>query len=318
MAEGKPRPDPARVRSWLEARFGPIEAFDALSGGFWSSAWAFSAGGTSLVLRLSDVAESFSIDHAATAFSSPDLPVPDIVDRGTALGHQFAVSRRHYGTFPELAPADAGKTVGVAMAGLLQTLRAVPPRPEDRGAYWYSNEDVSWHDALMRAVRDNPGRTTSGWTEKLREHTRAFAAFTAASARVRELLPQCPVRTDLVHSDLLHQNVLVDESWSQVTGVFSWKCSMRGDFLYDVAWCTFWSAWHPGIAAADLWQRTLAAGDLDAGALEAAALRHHCYELQVAASHFGWHVWTEDLPGLQRLTLETERVLQRGALDGPA
>ena len=69
-------------------------------------------------------------------------------------------------------------------------------------------------------------------------------------------LDACPERRDLVHSDLVHQNVLVSDDWSRVTAVFSWKCSVRGDFLFDVAWCTFWSAWHPGIAAIDLWGRT--------------------------------------------------------------
>ena len=33
--------------------------------------------------------------------------------------------------------------------------------------------------------------------------------------------------------------------------VLSWKCSVRGDFLFDAAWCTFWAQIHPGIAAAD-------------------------------------------------------------------
>ena len=37
------------------------------------------------------------------------------------------------------------------------------------------------------------------------------------------------------------------------SAVFSWKCSVLGDYLFDVAWCTFWSAWHLGIAAIDLW-----------------------------------------------------------------
>ena len=74
------------------------------------------------MLRLSAVDESFNIDHAATAFTGPNLPVPEVIERGTALGHQFAVSRRHYGSFVELAPADAGVAVGDALAGLLQAL----------------------------------------------------------------------------------------------------------------------------------------------------------------------------------------------------
>tara|TARA_B100000676_G_scaffold251032_1_gene255861 strand:- start:2055 stop:3002 length:948 start_codon:yes stop_codon:yes gene_type:complete len=311
MAYDKPTPDTRAIAQWLESRLGAIEGLSALEGGFWSSAYAFRAGTDDLILRLSDVAESFDIDTAAMAFAGPDLPVPEVVERGEALGHQFALSRRHYGQFVELAPASAGDAVGNALAGLLRSLRAVPA-PEDRGAYWYANEKVTWREALVSAVTDSPERMSSGWSETLRRRPRECAVFEAARARMDELLPFCPERQDLVHSDLLHQNVLVDSAWATVTGVFSWKCSMRGDFLYDVAWCTFWSAWHPGIAAANLWERTCAAEDLDRDALTNAAERHHCYELQVAASHFGWNVWTGDFEELTRLADETQRLLERG------
>ncbi len=170
---------------------------------------------------------------------------------------------------------------------------------------------MSWRDALVRAITDEPGRTTSGWRETLAQRPGEYAVFETACGRVHALLALCPQRQDLVHSDLLHQNVLVDPTWSTVTGVFSWKCLMRGDFLYDVAWCTFWSAWHPGLAAANLWERTCAAADLDEEAMRNAAERHHCYELQIAASHFGWNVWTGDFEELSRLAAETERVLER-------
>jgi hypothetical protein len=98
--------------------------------------------------------------------------------------------------------------------------------------------------------------------------------------------------------------------------VFSWKCSVRGDFLYDVAWCTFWGAWHPGIAAIDVWGRLLeappAAGD--DGALTDAATRHHCYELQIGATHLGWYAWTGDREGLRAVADHTSHLLERGPL----
>ena len=37
----------------------------------------------------------------------------------------------------------------------------------------------------------------------------------------------------------------------RVAAVFDWQCAMYGDFLYDVAWFTFWSAWYPVLAAVD-------------------------------------------------------------------
>jgi hypothetical protein len=61
----------------------------------------------------------------------------------------------------------------------------------------------------------------------------------------------CPERRDLVHGDLLYGNVLVSLDARRVEAVLSWKCSVRGDFLFDAAWCSFWAPFHPGVAATD-------------------------------------------------------------------
>jgi hypothetical protein len=102
--------------------------------------------------------------------------------------------------------------------------------------------------------------------------------------------------------------------------VFSWKCSVRGDFLFDVAWCTFWSPWHQGIAALDARWRTGNAPDLTPSDLADAALRHHCYELHIGCTHLGWNVWTGDTEGLHAVARRLRHVLERGPLawDGPS
>ena len=44
----------------------------------------------------------------------------------------------------------------------------------------------------------------------------------------------------MVHGDLLNRNVLVAPDGSRLTAVFDSGCSTYGDFLYEVAWFTFW------------------------------------------------------------------------------
>jgi aminoglycoside phosphotransferase (APT) family kinase protein len=149
---------------------------------------------------------------------------------------------------------------------------------------------------------------------KLAENPVIDHLFTTCEARIHELLPLCPERRDLIHGDLLHQNVLVSNDASQVTAVFSWKCSAYGDFLYDVAWCTFWRGWHPGIAASDIWNRTMLAQDLTEADLVNASLRHHCYELQIGASHLGWNAWIGNQDDLEAVALVLERTLAKGPL----
>jgi aminoglycoside phosphotransferase (APT) family kinase protein len=91
------------------------------------------------------------------------------------------------------------------------------------------------------------GQWQVGRRVALTAQSEADRIFRACEARVRDLVEACPERRDLVHGDLLHSNVLVAEDASRASAVFSWKCSVRGDFLFDVAWCTFWSPWYPGI-----------------------------------------------------------------------
>jgi len=98
--------------------------------------------------------------------------------------------------------------------------------------------------------------------------------------------------------------------------VLSWKCSVRGDFLFDAAWCSFWAPFHRGIAAADPLSGLLRAPVVKAerSALLDAAARHHCYELHIGFTHLGWNVWTADQTGLAATARRLAEVLERGPL----
>ena len=313
----KPQPTLAQVATWLATQHtGEIVDLTPLAGGFWSSAFAYRVDADEFVLRLSDMAEGFAIDAAAMRFTSSTLPVPAIVARGRALDLHFAISRRHYGRFVETMPVTAADAVGGALAALLAALRAVPAQV-DEGVVWYEPAGanaVTWQAWLRAGLVDNPAARVSGWRAQLAANPQLDALFKRCEARIEQLLPVCPERRDLIHGDLLHQNVLVAEDGRQVTGIFSWKCSVRGDFLFDVAWCTFWGDWHPVIAAADLWRRTCLATDLKKTDLLDAPARHHCFELCIAASHLGWYAWTGDQQNLVAVAQATERVLDRGPL----
>ncbi|WP_420630557.1 phosphotransferase family protein [Candidatus Leptofilum sp.] len=304
-----------QVHAWLNNyHHAEIRNLESLSGGFWSSAYAYQVGTDALVLRLSEMAEGFAIDKAAMHFKSPHLPVPRVIDIGQALGFHYAISERHDGRFIETTAASEGNAVGTALATLLAALRAVPTSKSDR-VVWYDQSEsanISWHTWLLNGLKDNSGDVVSGWRAKLAEQPEIDNLFKRCEAQIHELLPACPERRDLVHGDLLHQNVLVSEDGGEVTAVFSWKCSALGDFLYDVAWCTFWSDWHPGIAATNIWQRTMTAPDLTPADLENAALRHHCYELQIGASHLGWNAWTGNQKDLEAVAHALERTLSNG------
>ncbi len=317
VAQGKPHLSIQEVGAWLAGNYaGVVSDLTPLGGGFWSSAYAYRVGNHEFVLRLSDMREGFEIDRAAMRFTSPAIPVPEIVEIGSAFDRSFAISRRHYGRFIETAPTSDSAAVTQTLATLLRALRTQTPA---RGCdvNWYDPEPstgMTWHAWLRSGLVDSPDRTVHGWRAKLAADPRMDRLFQTCEERIEALLPTCPERRDLIHGDLLHQNVLVSDDARRVTAIFSWKCSALGDFLFDVAWCTFWSPWHPAIDPADLWQRTLTAPDLSEDDRRDAPLHHHCYELQIAASHFGWNVWTGNDQALVRLAAETDRLLDRGPL----
>ncbi|HZU73331.1 MAG TPA: aminoglycoside phosphotransferase family protein [Acidimicrobiales bacterium] len=307
MRQAAPQVSLEEARAFLEARYAFVADLERLGGGFWSAAFGFRCPEGELVLRFGDDRAWFEADRSAMAFARPGLPVPEVLEVGEAAGRAFAVSRRHHGIYLESVRPDQCLSAGPMLTGLLEALFAVPKSAPG---------DLDWHRFLRDGLVDSPDRLVSGWRASLGAEPEPDRLFRAAEARMEELLDACPQRGDLVHGDLLHGNVLVTEDAGAVTAVFSWKCSVRGDFLYDVAWCSFWGALHPGIAAAEPWRRTVSSPVIraDPGALVDAASRHHCYELQIGAAHLAWNVWVGDRPALEKNAALVAAVLERGPL----
>ena len=303
------------VLAFLEEHHGsPVTDLVCLRGGFWSSAHAYRAGGRDLVVRFGELRDGYQMDATAAGWARPELPIPEVLAIGDAFGGAFAISARHEGQFLEDAGVDDADAAGTALERLLAAFRAVPSPPGSPTSWHPLGEDPAtstWRRWLLESLVDDPSRTVSGWRATLAEDLALDRLYRRCEQRIGELLDACPERRDLVHSDLLHQNVLMSDDWSSVTAVFSWKCSVRGDFLFDVAWCSFWEAWHPGIAAIGLWARTAADPALEALLVDARA-RHHCYELVIGANHLGWHAWTGDREELLRVAERTSAILERG------
>ncbi len=319
---GAPSLSKQEVLDFLKARFGQVEDLEQLGGGFWSAAYGFRSAGRDLVARFGTDRSWFEADRLAMAFASADLPVPEIVEIGDGPGGAYAISVRHYGSYLETIGPEQSSKAAPMLARLLEALFRVPKEPGLLvGWHWQpSKPELGWSEWLLGSLVHNADRDPARWRAKLAAEPELEQLYRAAESRIKDLVPACPERRDLVHADLLHANVLVSEDVSQVNAVFSWKCSLRGDFLYDVAWCTFWGGVHPGIAAADPWGGTISSGviALDPHALVDAGERHHCYEVQIGASHLGWNVWVGDDEALAQTADLLAAVLERGPLPAPA
>lgn len=305
-------------RFLVEHHGGPVDALAPVAGGFWSAAYGYRFRDQNLVLRLGTIAEGFDADRAAMAFDGPDLPVPQIFSIGRAFDVGYAISARHYGRFLEDVRPDESSRSGPMLGRLLRALRAIEERPDlsvsGRPADLAPLD--SWRNTVERQLIDDGTSWIAGWRAALDQDPDLERLFRACEQRVMELLEACTERRHLVHGDLLYQNVLIGEDASNVRGVFSWKHSMRGDFLWDTAYCTFFSSWFAGVEAADPWAVTLETltpeQHRDAGA------RHHCYELTIGARHLGDYLFTNDDENLRTARRRVAEILERGQLDdGP-
>jgi len=296
------RPSDAAVVEFLRAHHGvEPEKFEMLHGGFWSAAYGYRIGDEDLVLRLNDGPDGFRADEIAMCYSSAALPVPEVLTIGEGFGRWFAISRRRRGRFLEEIGPDEADALGPTVVDLLAALRAVP----DTGM-----AATPWHDWLLTGITDRPDRHTAGWRSRIATDPVADRTFRAVDRRIRSLLDACPQRRQLVHSDLLHYNVLVTPAADAVAAVFSWKCATWGDAVYDLAWCTFWGRWHEGIGALGLWERVVS--KLSASDAVEVRIRHHVYELQIGASHLGWYATLGDHDNLAWTLRQLDKLLEHG------
>ena len=311
----KPDVPLGEVERFLVSRHGrPVESLAPLPGGLWSAAYAYRVAGQDLVLRLSASTAGFEADRAAMTFRAHDLPVPKVIAIGHAFGVGYAISDRHYGRFLEDVRAEESSRSGPMLGSLLRALRAIEERPDlsVSGQPRDLAPQDSWRSHLIRQLVDDGISPNAGWRDALRQDPALERVFRACEARVTELLDACTERRHVVHGDLLYQNVLINEDASTVTGVFSWKRSVRGDFLYDTACCTFFSSWYPGVGAADPWAITLST--LTSEQRRDAGARHHCYDLTIGASHLGGYLRANDKHNLRAAQRRLTEILERGEL----
>ena len=298
----KPQVPLADIEVWLGELMGAqIDSLHALQGGYWSAAYAFEVGGEALVLRLATDAEGFRIDRLAHQRFGHIDAIPEVKDVGTAFGVGYAISQRRFGQLMETCDLRHARQAGSALSGLLQDMRGADTQP-DESVIWYDPaSDVSWHQYLQRNMQTRPEKASAATGELIEQIAQAFST----------LLQRCPERRNLIHADLFHQNVLLSQEADRVTGIFSWKCSALGDFLYDVAWATFWGHWYVAFADEHLAEQLLQASDLSGEDLDDWQARLCCYQLHIALNHIEWYLRTDDPDWLARVTDRSRALIEQ-------
>jgi hygromycin-B 4-O-kinase len=302
---------------FLAERYGPGAGNVAeLGGGDWSRAFSFRLDHRDLVARFGRHLEDFQRDQKAMAFARPKLPVPTVLEVGEALGGFYAISERHFGVFLETLDERQWRNLMPALLRGLDALREI--QPPGSGANWASegvSAPLSWRQWLVASLEDHPGERVSGWRAGLKEAPEIEDVFVSGERALRSLLGACPETRHLLHRDLLNRNVLVADDASRLAAVFDWGCSTAGDFLYEVAWLTFWAPWYPALEALNF--RRVIADHYEAIGLEVENFdqRLACYAIQIGLEHIAYAAFTgreADLHAVARRTLQILKHWSKG------
>ncbi len=238
---------------FLTEHFGKdVTNVEVVGKGLWSQSFFFRRANIDYVLRFGNEGESYEKDRIASKYSSNKLPIPAITEIGTALGLHFAISERASGTMiDELGQSEMEKIIP-AILEMLDALREADISKTTGYGHWNKNEEgqySSWRDFLLLVGIDDPRSKIHGWRAHLESSPQGIEFFNQISHKLKILAEKSYEYRHLIHTDLLHFNVLAKNN--KISAVIDWGNAMYGDFLYDLANFTFWAPLHPAIRKID-------------------------------------------------------------------
>jgi hygromycin-B 4-O-kinase len=296
---------PEMAEAFLTQRFGAVGEVTPLTSGAWSQAFTFQTDAHDLVIRFGEHGDDDEKDRIAGSWNHPGLPVPHVLEVGSAFGGAYAISERVEGSPIEGLDGVGWQQSLPSLFKVLEALRDIE-LPGAGFGRWRPDGSAphrSWRDSLL-AIADGPADSRiHGWREALTAVPDREAHFNAGYDRLLELVPACPEVRHVVHGDLTAGNTLVADG--TVTGVIDWGNSLAGDPLYDVAWLTYWAPWHPGCAGIDL--HAMAKQRFDDGNFD---LRVRCYEIHIGLDAQQYNAFSRRW---DMLNATAERTLQLAA-----
>lgn len=253
---------------------------------------------------------SYAIGLQSASRRQPFL-IPRVTQIGQAFGGHYALSDRYFGEFLEGGSESQMRRKLPSLFATLDALRESDTEATRGFGAWRadgSGTHATWRAALLDVVADRPGDRIHGWRRKLANTPGAEDRLMAGFALLERESQHCPEVRHVIHSDLIHKNVLLQDD--RISAVFDWGCAMYGDFLYDLAWLCFWSPWHPELRHIDLY--ALARSHYAEIGLEVPdfELRMGCCELHIGLTAQAYNAFTDRW---DELVLSGERTLECAA-----
>jgi len=304
----------AEAARFIERKYGPrAGALTPLVAGGWSSAYAVTIDGQDVVVRFGAYGDDFVKDQVMAAHTSELLPIPEVLEIGEAPGGYVIVARRAYGGFLDDLDADGMRAIlPQLLTALRETWRIDVSATTGYGGWAPDGaaSHPSWRDALMDIANVRPNPRLQGWRESLEASPTGAASWDAGVAALRALVERCPEDRRIIHNDLLHRNVLVQDG--KLSAILDWGNSMYGDGVYDLALLTYAWHWYPQWSDIDLRGMIGEFMANDQGGVEPLNLddRLRCYQLHLSLDSQSYTAFIRDWDDLAEHALRTQALIE--------
>ena len=151
----------SQARAFLASYLDTEPSEVALIGeGAWSRCFGFRRGDDELVIRFGNYVDDFRKDQLASAYATPDLPIPEVLDVGQAFDGYYAISRRAHGVPLESLSATQWLAIVPSVVSALEAMRTTDLSSTSGFGGWGADGQAphaSWSEPSVGSWRRHAG-----------------------------------------------------------------------------------------------------------------------------------------------------------------
>lgn len=239
MSTLKTKIDNEAVLNFLKSDFSPdIQLLTPIKEGERSQAFSFLSKDSEFVIRVHSKKHGFEKDkYAHDHFNSKSIPIPKTFQIGRIRDKfYYSITEKVEGKIIDHFEKDEIRKFIPELINVLDSIHSFDIGETQFGDWGIDGKapETSWKNYLIKLIEE-----FENYENKTPENTLLEPdVVQKILARYKQLIDHCSNIRHLVHGDYGFNNLLSDGE--KITGVIDWELSKYGDFLYDVAWLSFW------------------------------------------------------------------------------